>query len=435
MTHNHNTYVAIMAGGVGSRFWPASREAKPKQFLDILGVGKSLIRMTFERFLKLCPAEHIFVVTNKQYAKLVKEHLPELTDNQILTEPSRNNTGPCVAYTAFKLQALNPEANLVVAPSDHIILKEDEFINTLKTGLAFTAEHDALLTLGIRPTRPDTGYGYIEVGPPSPEATADERNRKSEATAGSPVPTKEVGIGSDRRESRTDEGGRDGKPEATVGSPVPTKEVGMESDRGARDGEPPNPKSQIHPVRSFREKPDKATAQQYLQSGNYLWNAGIFVWRVEAVLKAFQEHATKIHTVLAIGAPKYNTEEEQAFIDEAYPTTPSISVDYAIMEQADNVYTIPSDFGWSDLGTWASLHAESPKDEHGNAIQGDKVMAYGLKDSLVRAPKDKLVAIAGLENYIIVDEGDVLLIWPKYREQEIKEIKEITKKIGEERYL
>ena len=352
-----HTYVAIMAGGIGSRFWPASREERPKQFLDILGVGKSLIRLTFERFLKLCPAERIFIVTNKQYAGLVKEHLPELTDNQILTEPSRNNTAPCIAYTAFKLQALDPEANLVIAPSDHIILKEEAFIQTLKTGLSFTAQQDALLTLGITPTRPDTGYGYIEV----------------------------VG-GSDFAEASSGEG------------------------------------SEVQKVKAFREKPDRATAEQYLDRGNYYWNAGIFIWKVGSLLNAFERHATEIHRILAVGAPHYNTAAEQDFIDEAYPTTPSISVDYAIMEKADNVYTLPSDFGWSDLGTWASLHAESPKDEQGNAVQGDRVQLYDTAGSLVRVPKDKLVVLGGLEDYIVVDEGDVLLIWPKQREQEIKGI-------------
>lgn len=348
-TTTPKTYVAIMAGGIGSRFWPASREERPKQFLDILGVGKSLIRLTFERFLKLCPAEQIYVLTNKQYAGLVQEHLPELSSDQILTEPSRNNTAPCIAYIGFKLHALDPDANLIVAPSDHVILDEAAFIATVQAGLAFTAKQDALLTLGIKPTRPDTGYGYIEV---------------AKGQASEPL------------------------------SPLP--------------------------VSAFREKPDLPTAKAYLDSGNYLWNAGIFLWRASSLLRAFERHATDIHRILAAGQTAYNTPEEQAFIDQAYPTTPSISVDYAIMERADNVYTIPSDFGWSDLGTWASLHAESPKDEHGNLLQGDGIQAYDLSRSLVRAPEGKRVVVGGLDDYIVVDEGDVLLIWPKGREQEIK---------------
>jgi mannose-1-phosphate guanylyltransferase len=344
-----NTYVAIMAGGVGSRFWPASRAARPKQFLDILGVGKPLLRLTFERFLKLCPAAHIFIVTNRQYVGLVREMLPELGPHQILAEPSRNNTAPCIAYTAFKIHALNPQANLVVAPSDHIILEEAAFIDTLRAGLDFTARQDALLTLGIQPTRPDTGYGYIQFD---------------------------------------------------------------QADSGAA----------ARKVFCFTEKPPLETARQYLASGGYLWNAGIFVWRAEILLRAFREHAAEIHRILAAGLPYYNTPEEQAFIDEAYPTTPSISVDYAIMEKAANVYTIPSSFGWSDLGTWASLYAESPQDEAGNAIQGDKALPIDTRNSFIRLPQGKLAVIGGLDGYIVVDEGDVLLIWPQDREQEIKQV-------------
>ncbi len=360
MKDNH-TYVAIMAGGVGSRFWPASRTSMPKQFLDILGVGKSLIRLTFERFLQLCPAENIYIVTNAQYHALVKEHLPELTDQQILLEPSRNNTAPCVAYTALKLHALDPDANLVVAPSDHIILDEANFIATLRNGLAFTDANDALLTLGIEPTRPDTGYGYIEVESSQPQ------------------------------------------------------------------------QGEVYPVASFREKPDLETAKSYLAAGNYFWNAGIFLWKVDKLLRAFQKHAGEIYRILSAETSVFNTEAEQAFIDRTYPTTPSISIDYAIMEKADNVYTIPSAFGWSDLGTWASLHAESDKDAAGNVIQGKRVWAPGLRNTLVRAPEEKLVVLGGLDDYIVVDEGDILLVWPKSREQEIKKVTgEIKEKFGKD---
>jgi len=343
-----NTYVAIMAGGIGSRFWPASRAERPKQFLDILGTGKSLLRLTFERFLKMCPAEHIYVVTNERYRGLVKEHLPELSDQQILGEPSRNNTAPCVAYTAFKLQALDPEANLVVAPSDHVIVQEEAFVQQVEKGLAFTAKNDALLTLGIQPSRPDTGYGYIELG------------------------------------------------------------------AVAQNG--------IYQVASFREKPNQQTAQTYLDRGNYLWNAGIFIWKVKHLLRAFQQHAPEIHQILDAGKEVYNTSGEQEFVDEAYPTTPNISIDYAIMEKADNVFTLPSDFGWSDLGTWASLHAQLAKDEQGNAITGDQVYLTDTRNSFIRTPEGKQVAITGLDDFIVVDEGDILLIHPKSREQEIKAI-------------
>jgi mannose-1-phosphate guanylyltransferase len=321
-----------------------------------MGTGKSLIRQTFERFLKLCPAENIFIVTNGIYKDLVLEHLPELTENQVLCEPSRNNTAPCVAYTAFKLHNLNPDANFIVAPSDHIILKEDAFIDYLQTALNFTEQKDALVTLGIQPTRPDTGYGYINF---------------------------------------------------------------------SANG------SNIHKVVEFKEKPNEATAKTYLESGDYLWNAGIFVWKAANVLEQFQKHATEIYDILKEGEAVYNTKEEQAFIDKAYPTTPSISVDYAIMEKSSDVYTIPSEFGWSDLGTWNSLHLESPKAENGNAVNGKAVLDE-VSNTLIRMPKGKLLVAKGLDDFIIVDEGDVLLIYPKSKEQEIKAV---TKGIEEKEYL
>ncbi len=340
-----------MAGGKGSRFWPASREARPKQFLDILGVGKSLIRLTFERFLKLCPPENIFIVTNTKYKKLVKEHLPELSDNQILCEPSRNNTAPCVAYTSFKLHALNPEANFVVAPSDHIILKEEAFIDHLKQALSFTKNNEAIITLGIQPTRADTGYGYIKFD--------KKKNEKG-----------------------------------------------------------------IHTVERFEEKPDDATASKYYQSGDYLWNAGIFVWNAITILKEFKTLSPDIYQILAAGISKYNTSEEQEFINSAYPHTPKIPVDKAILEKSSRVFTIPADIGWIDLGTWVSLHVESDKDDQGNVVQGTYIELKDVKNSLVRAPKGKLLVIKGLDDFIVVDEEDVLLIWPKKEEQEIKDLLE-----------
>jgi mannose-1-phosphate guanylyltransferase len=353
-----NTYVAIMAGGVGSRFWPASREARPKQFLDIMGVGKSLLRLTFERFLHLCPAENIFIVTNRQYKAQVLEHLPELGENQILCEPSRNNTAPCIAYAAFKIQSLDPQANMVVAPSDHIILQEAAFLDTLRLALDFTAREDALVTLGIQPSRPDTGYGYIRFWP---EAVAER----------------------------------------------------------------------VFPVAQFTEKPDRARAEAFLANGDYLWNAGIFVWRAAAALRAFEAHAPAIYEVLGCEPEAYNTPAEQAFIDRQYPKTPNISVDFAIMEKASNVYVIPSDFGWSDLGSWASLHAESPKDEAGNAVQGQRVVLLDVGGSIVRAPEDKILVVKDLQDFIVVDEGDILLIYPKTKEQEIKQVtEEVRRRFG-----
>lgn len=342
---DQHTYVAIMAGGVGSRFWPASREERPKQFLDILGTGKSLLRLTFERFLRLTSADRIFIVTNAQYKAQVLEHLPELTENQILCEPSRNNTAPCIAYTAFKLQQLDPEANLVIAPSDALINNEPLFVDNIRKALSFTAANDAMVTLGIAPDSPHTGYGYIQFG----------------------------------------EGG---------------------------DG--------IYPVKRFTEKPELQVAREFLASGDYLWNAGIFVWRAATVLAAFNTHAPEITALLGQNLACYNTADEQAFIDKVYPQTPKISVDYAIMEKATNVFTIPAQFGWSDLGAWVSLHQEMKQDEDGNAVQGKSILLHDTHNTLVRITGNKLAVIAGLDDYIIVDEGDVLLICPKSREQEIK---------------
>ncbi len=347
-----------MAGGIGSRFWPASRTSNPKQFLDILGVGKSLIRLTFERFLKLCPTENIFVVTHEMYKDLVLEHLPELSESQVICEPSRNNTGPCVAYTAFKLHDLNPDANLVVAPSDHVILKEDVFVENLSKALAYTAENEALVTLGISPTRPDTGYGYIHF------------------------------------------------------------------DKTGQNG--------IHKVHSFREKPDLDTAKSYLATGEYVWNAGIFIWSTKTILKAFNELSPEIFSLLNAPIGVYNSGLEREFINEHYPRTPNISIDYAILEKSPAVYTIPTEMGWSDLGTWVSLHEESPKDEHGNVVQTQTAHLANITNSLIRIPSGKLAVIDGLDNYIVVDEGNVLLIYPKSKEQGIKGVTtEVGKKWGE----
>jgi len=352
----NNTYVAIMAGGIGSRFWPGSREHRPKQFLDILGTGKSLIRMTFERSLKICPVQNIYVVTNKIYREQVKEHLPELTYEQILCEPSRNNTAPCIAYTAFKLRAINPNANFVVASSDHIILQEDKFAAYIKQAVEYTSKHNALVTLGLQPTRPDTGYGYINF------------------------------------------------------------------DKNGESG--------IHKVIKFTEKPNLETAQQFVESGDYLWNAGIFIWNVNHIIEAFSKYTPEIYKIFDAVKDQLNTASEQAVVDEVYPKTPSISIDYAIMENAENIFTIPSSFGWSDLGTWNSLHVEGEKDENQNLIRGDQVMTFDTKDCLIRVPNDKLVIVKDMEDYIIVDEEDVLLIYPKSKEQEIKPI---TKQIRAEK--
>ena len=345
-----HTYVAIMAGGVGSRFWPASREARPKQFLDITGDGRSLLRITFERFLKLTTADKIFIVTNGKYRQQVMDHLPEIGNNQILCEPSRNNTAPCVAYTAFKLHALDPEANMVIAPSDALIVNETLFVDNVRKALDYTATNDALLTLGIAPDRPHTGYGYIQFD-------------------------------------------------------------GERSQEG------------VYPVRRFTEKPDLPTAKSFLQSGDYLWNAGIFVWRAAVILEAYEQYAPDIYAILSQGLSCYNKETEQAFIDEFYPQTPSISVDYAIMENARNIHTIPAQFGWSDLGAWGALYLESPKDEQGNVFHAERILTEDVHNTYVRGPQGKLIVVGGVDDLLIIDEGDVLVVYPRSREQEIKQLR------------
>jgi mannose-1-phosphate guanylyltransferase len=342
-----NKYIAIMAGGVGSRFWPSSTNERPKQFLDILGVGKSLIRMTFERAMKLVPADHVFIVTNKKYKALVIEHLPELPQENILCEPSMNNTAPCIAYTALRINALDPNAVFAVLPSDHIILKEEEYVSKLSQAFDFATSHEAIVTLGIQPTRPDTGYGYI--------------NYQKE----------------------------------TIGN------------------------EQIHKVISFKEKPDLATAETYLESGDYLWNAGMFVWSVPTILKSYKINAPQILDVLMQQNALYGTSDEQAYIDAVYPDTQKISVDYAILERADNVYTIPADIGWSDLGTWNSLHAYM-SDGNDAVSVGQNIHLIDTKDIIVISNNHKQIVIKGLKDYIVVDEENALLIYPKSDEQEIK---------------
>lgn len=355
MAISENHFITIMAGGVGSRFWPASTEDTPKQFLDILGVGKSLIRLTFERFLNLVPAERILIVTNKKYKALTLEHLPELPEKNVLCEPSRNNTGPCVAYTALRLQAENPDAIFVTAPSDHVILKENAFLDKIRQAFSFVENNDAIVTLGIQPTRPDTGYGYIET-----DCSCEGEMKDSS-----------VGVCS---------------------------------------------------VNAFREKPDKATASKYLEEGNYLWNAGIFIWKAKDLIASFETNAPDVIGVLSSDLDKYNTAEEQAYIDEVYPNTPSISVDYAILERADNVFTIPADIGWSDLGTWNSLHAFLDKDENASVTLGANTHLINTSGSIIRSDSNKVVVVKGLNEYIVVDEPGALLIYPKNDEQEIKEI-------------
>ncbi|MES2445773.1 MAG: mannose-1-phosphate guanylyltransferase [Bacteroidota bacterium] len=357
MTGTNNTHILIMAGGVGSRFWPKSRNHFPKQFIDILGLGKSLLQLTYERFLQICPNEQIFILTNESYAELVKEQLPDVLTCNILLEPSRNNTAPCIAYASYKIAKSNPRANIVVAPSDHLILKEEVFLAKINEALTFSSQHDALLTLGITPTRPDTGYGYIKYQDPSIKY----------------------------------------------------------QEKDSEDGE-------VKKVTAFMEKPSLENAQKYVASGDYVWNAGIFIWSANSIIQAFEKYAPEIATIFAKGINNYNTEKETDFINSNYPSSPNISIDYAILEKADNVYTIPADIGWSDLGTWASLHHVVDKDEDGNASSCQHIHLQNTNDCLIQLPAGKAAVIKGLSDYIVVDDGKVLLIYPKSDEQEIKAV-------------
>ena len=339
-----------MAGGIGSRFWPMSRTAHPKQFMDILGSGQTLLQQTYNRFLLLCPKENIFIVTNDSYVHLVKEQISGITDDVILSEPLRKNTAPCVAYACYKIAQLNPNAITIIAPSDHLITKEDTFVKAIKSCVRKAAAEDCLVTLGIRPSRPDTGYGYIQF---------------------------------------------------------------VESETKDLD-------SRIKKVKTFTEKPDLEMAKFFLQSGDFLWNSGIFVWSVKSVIKAFETFSPEMAAIFKEGNPVYNTPQEIDFINNAYPHCKNISIDYAIMEKAENVYVRASVIGWSDLGTWGSLYGHIPRDVDENAIVGKNVISYSSKNCIVNVPKDKLVILQGLDGYIVVESDGILLICKKEDEQQIK---------------
>ncbi len=359
---NKHHYVAIMAGGIGSRFWPSSRTAYPKQFLDILNTGKSLVQWTFERYTDFIPAENIFVVTSAEYCHIVKEQLPGISDENILAEPSRKNTAPCVAYISFKLLRKDPEALLIVAPSDHLILDNENFRKITLQSLDFVEHIKALVTLGIKPTHPNTGYGYIQH---EPLAVADG----------------------------------------------------------------------IYQVKTFTEKPNLELARTFLASGDFLWNAGIFVWKVKNVIKAFEQYQPEMFELFDTEKEHFNTPEEGNAINRIYPLCTNVSIDFAIMEKADNVYVIPSSFGWSDLGTWNSAYDNFEKDYLGNAVSGENVIIIDSTRCMVAAPNEKLLVLQGLDDFIIVDTKDVLLICQKGKEQSIKEYVAEVKRNKGDKYL
>lgn len=341
-----------MAGGVGSRFWPVSRTEFPKQFIDFFGVGKTLIQSTYDRFLQICPPENIFIVTNDIYVDLIKEQIPGIGSNQILAEPIMRNTAPCIAYGSMKIAELNPDAVIIVAPSDHTIANQQGFIDALNHSIQAAANNNVLITLGIKPNRPDTGYGYIQY----------------------------------------------------IDEVLPSDEL-------------------IHKVKTFTEKPNLELAQTFIKSGDFLWNAGIFIWSAKAINQAFEKHLPDMHEIFAQGNSFYNTENEVKFIANAYLQCTNISIDFAIMEKATNVYVLPADFGWSDLGTWASIYEMAEKDYVGNAvIPSDQVMMFDSSNCMVNVPSNKLVILQSLHNYIVVESNNTLLICPRSEEQNVKNI-------------
>ena len=336
-----------MGGGIGSRFWPSSRETMPKQFLDFFGTGKSLLQQTFDRFNQLIPTENIYIATNEIYADLVKKQLPQLSDNQILLEPTRRNTAPCIAYATYRIRTINPKANIVVTPSDHMIMQEHKFLNNIQTGLDFVKQNPALLTIGIQPTRPETGYGYIQSGE----------------------------IGSDN----------------------------------------------IQKVKAFTEKPNYELAKVFFESGEFYWNSGIFIWNIQTILDAFHKYLPDIATRFDQGLDKFNTDKEKAFVNTEYPVCQNVSIDYGIMEKADNVYFLTAAFTWSDLGTWGALYDISNKDEAKNATLKCGALYYESKDNIVTLPEGKLAVIQGLEDCIVAESDNVLLICKRSEEQRIKQ--------------
>ncbi|WP_335966210.1 mannose-1-phosphate guanylyltransferase [Galbibacter sp. PAP.153] len=345
---NKNLYAILMAGGIGSRFWPVSTAALPKQFHDILGTGETLIQKTFNRLNRSIPAENIYILTNEEYGNLVMEQLPKIKKEQLVLEPVMRNTAPCILYASLKIKKKNPDALLVVAPSDHWIEDEEAFAKDLKTCFETCKADDVLMTLGIKPTFPNIGYGYIQ-------------HKKNETDT-------------------------------------------------------------VKKVEQFREKPDYETAKVFLEQGNFLWNAGIFIWSAKSILEAFEKHQPTMFNQFINGFSVMNTQKEQAFINTTYPEAENISIDYAVMEPSKNIYVLPASFDWNDLGTWGSLYDELPKDDNENVVVNAKALLENSKGNIVHTSKNKTVVIGDLKDYIIIDEKDKLLIYPKKKEQEVKDL-------------
>ena len=346
-----SNHLVIMAGGVGSRFWPMSTAECPKQFIDVLGVGKTLLQLTVERFGSLIKPENVWVVTNQKYADTVAEQLPDMPRNHILCEPCRRNTAPCIAYVSWRIKAMDPKANIVVTPSDHVVMNVQEFQRVIKDCMKFTTDTDAIVTLGMKPNRPETGYGYIQAN----LARQSLRNKE------------------------------------------------------------------IFRVDTFREKPDLETARQYIQRPNFFWNAGIFIWNVHTIVNAFRMYQPSLARIFESMLPVYGTDKEQDAINERFPECENISVDYAIMEKADEIFVCPADFGWSDLGTWGSLHQQTHKDLYGNALIGPGITMYESHNCIVHTTQEKQVVVQGLDGYIVAENNDTLLICKLSEEQRIKQ--------------
>ncbi len=348
---NSDNHLVLMAGGVGSRFWPMSTPECPKQFIDIMGVGKSLLQLTYDRFSGLVPKENVWVLTNKNYGELVAEQLPDIDRSHILLEPCRRNTAPCIAYVSFRIKSINPNANIVVTPSDAIVLDVPEFRRVIEGSLKFASETDAIVTLGMKPTRPETGYGYIMADLSDPSM----RNKE------------------------------------------------------------------IFRVDSFREKPDLATAKKYVAQNNYFWNAGIFIWNVSTIVNAFRIYEPAMARIFEKLMPYYGTDEEQKVIDENFGDCESISIDYAIMEKADEIFVFPASFGWSDLGTWGSLLAQTSHDIHGNSLIGNDISVFDSHGCIIHTTQEKKVVVQGLDGYIVAEKENTLLICKLSEEQRIKQ--------------
>jgi len=362
---DQNAFCVIMAGGIGSRFWPLSRTNMPKQFLDILGTGKTLIQQTVSRFKEICPIENIYIVSNSEYGKMILDQLPEINEDQVLLEPLRKNTAPCIAYANHVINQKNPNASIIVAPSDHLIMDEKEFVTVITKALSFVKDKEALLTLGIQPSRPETGYGYIQV-----DGSSDIE-----------------GI------------------------------------------------SCLRKVKTFTEKPDLEMAKIFLESGDFFWNSGMFIWSLPSIMKAYAKHLPDMHGLFSDGAEFFGTPQEDSFIEQVYGACDKISIDYGLMEKAENVFVMCADFGWSDLGTWGSLYEHIDSDNYGNTINSPQFLPFSTSNCMIQIPENKLAVIQGLDDYIVVDTEDVLLICRRSDEQNIRQMVDEVKMRGGDKYI